>query len=69
LEYTRFARVGDVSLQETPEVDDGGLLITDGVLTDNVEGVVRHVQAGQLMEQCEQLATILKRKSVEDDIV
>lgn len=68
LEYTRFARIGDVYLQETPEVDVGGLLITDGVKTDEVEGAVRHVQAEQITDQGEQLTDILERASVKSDI-
>jgi hypothetical protein len=68
LEYTRFARIGDVYLQETPEVDVGGLLITDGVKTDEVDGTVRHVRAGQLMERDGRLAEILEQEVPEADV-
>jgi hypothetical protein len=53
LEYTRFARIRDTYLNEAPGVDVGGVLITDGVETETVEGMIRHLAATEL-STCEE---------------
>lgn len=59
LEYTRFARIGDTYLNETPSVDVGGLLITDGVEADDVEGAIRHLDAAEISSSKETVDALL----------
>lgn len=61
LEYTRFARIGDTYLHETPTIDVGGLLITDGVETDKIEGKIRHLSAAEFSMREETVAGLLGR--------
>ncbi|WP_121821047.1 hypothetical protein [Halostella salina] len=60
LEYTRFARIGDTYLHEAADVDVGGLLITDGVEAEDVEGGIRHLTASDIPVHEESVATLLK---------
>lgn len=60
LEYTRFARIGDTYLRETPDINVGGLLISDGVETNNVEGEIRHLDAQELSAREETVAALLR---------
>ncbi|MDG5760649.1 hypothetical protein QA600_15035, partial [Natronococcus sp. A-GB1] len=60
LEYTRFARVRDTYLHETPGVDVAGLLITDGIKTESVDGQIRHLTAEDLPTQKETVADLLR---------
>jgi hypothetical protein len=60
LEYTRFARVGDSYLREMAEVSVGGLLITDGVETQEVGGEIRHLAAEQLSAHEQTVAALLE---------
>jgi len=61
VEYTRFARIGDTYLREAENVDVGGLLITDGVEADDVEGGIRHLVAAGLSVREETLAAMLRQ--------
>jgi hypothetical protein len=66
LEYTRFARVGDIYLHETPNIDVGGLLITDGVETNKVEEKVRHLSAAEISTHGETVASLIGRDTNRD---
>lgn len=64
LEYTRFARVGetylyDLLVDESPKVDLGGLLITDGVEAEGATGRIRHLPADELSGQEDTVAELL----------
>lgn len=48
LEYTRFARIGAANLREESSVAVSGILVTDGVDTESVDGMIRHITADQL---------------------
>jgi hypothetical protein len=61
LEYTRFARIRDTYLNEAPGVDVGGVLITDGVETETVEGMIRHLAATELSTCEEAIPALLDR--------
>lgn len=58
--YTRFARIGETYLHETPEVTVEGLLITDEVEANSVEGEIRHLDAAELSASKVTVATLLR---------
>ena len=59
LEYTRFARIGAANLREESPAMVGGVLITDGVDTEDVDGTIRHITADQLSEESETIHPIV----------
>lgn len=59
LEYTRYARVGDIYLNETTESSVGGLLITDGVETAPVTGAIQHLPAESLLSDDATIESLL----------
>ncbi len=65
LEYMKFARVGgpndSVYLDDIDSVSVGGLLITDGVETESVAGLVRHLTAEQLPDSRAEIQSLLNR--------